>query len=147
MDVNSFKRSYYANALSIYAGVLAVLDLAWLLAFARTWDQLIPSALLLVTFAILAWRARRSGVVIQSGDKLVVRETNWTHTLPRNRVERFSVEAGRLTFRPLSGNFLVAELRDGRSRAFKDVNARPTDAGQRDLEAVAAALNHAWGLT
>jgi hypothetical protein len=102
---------------------------------------------LLVAFAVIAWRSRRSGVVIQTRASLVVRETSWTHRLSRTQVKRFGVEAGRLNWRPLNGNFLVAELQDGRLRAFKDVNTPGSDAGRVDLEAIAAALNAAWRLT
>jgi hypothetical protein len=79
--LNTFERTQYRKSLAIYAGVLAGLELAWLLAFARTVDQLLPAGLLFALFAVGAWRASRSGVVIQTGDKLVVRETSWTHGL------------------------------------------------------------------
>lgn len=143
--LNSFKRSQYAKPVAVYAGVLAGLDLVWLLAFARASDQLIAAGLGLVLFAVAAWRAQRSGVVIQRSDRVVVREIGWTHRLLRTRVKRFTVEAGRLSWR-VGGNFLVAETTDGRLRSFRDFNAPPTDAGRSDLNSVAMALNTAWHL-
>jgi hypothetical protein len=145
--LNTFERTQYRKSLAIYAGVLAGLELAWLLAFARTVDQLLPAGLLFAAFAVVAWRARRSGVVIQTDDKLVVLETSWTHRLSRDSVQRFTAEVGRLRFPPTSASFLVAELHDGRLRTYKDFNAPANDAGVRDIEGVAAALNAAWHLS
>ena len=144
--LNTFKRSQYGKFQAKAVGVLAVLDLAWLLAFARTTDQLGPAGFLLVSFAIISWRAWRSGVVIQNEERLTVRGTNWTHKLAKRDVSHFAAESGPVWPRPFSGTFLVAELSDGRLRAFKDFNDPITDVGQHDMEQVAAALNSAWHL-
>lgn len=144
--LNTFKRSQYGKFVAKWAGALAVLDLAWLLAFARTTDQLVPAGFLLIGFAFMSWRAWRSGTVIQTEERLIVRGNSWTYKLAKRDVTHFTAESGPVWPRPFSGTFLVAELSDGRLRAFKDFNGPISDAGQHDIEQVAVALNSAWHL-
>ena len=72
--------------------VLSFLSLAFLLIFAHYVQM--GYAVLTVVFAVAAWRARRSCVVIQTENNLIVREIQWTHRIPKDRVSRFSVERG-----------------------------------------------------
>ena len=125
--------------------VLSFLSLAFLLIFAHYVQM--GYAVLTVVFAVAAWRARRSCVVIQTENNLIVREIQWTHRIPKDRVSRFSVEAGPIWPRfGRSGNFLVAEMKGGRLRGFREFNEPLGAAGERSLEGVALALNSAWGL-
>src|SRR5256886_15592683 len=109
--------------MAIFFGAFALvslLSLAFLLIFAH--DVQLGYAVLTVLFAVAAWRARRSGVVIQTENNLIVREIQWTHRIPKEQVSRFSVEAGPIWPRfGRGGEFLGAEKKGGRVGGFKGV--------------------------
>jgi hypothetical protein len=101
--------------------------------------------LVLIFCVVLGIRALRSGVIVQRGDLVIVRQTYWTYRLHRASVRRFSGESG--TIRSFGGRgrwFLAAELANGDLRAFKDFNAPNTVSGEQEIERVAAALNSSW---
>jgi len=144
--LNTFERNWYGRFIATYFGVMAGLDLAWLLAFARTADQLLPGGFLLVFFGFFAPRARKAGRLVQTDVDLRVREVAWTGRLPRDMVNWFTVESGQIRPLGVSGSFLAAELKDGRVRQFKEFSA-PSRGHQRPgIDDVAAALNSAWHL-
>jgi hypothetical protein len=105
-------------------------------------------ALVLVFCVVLVVRALRSGVIVQTGDLVIVRQTNWTHRLRRAGVRRFSAESGTVRSFGRRGRwFLAAELANGDLRAFKEFNAPQSASGEQEIELVAAALNSAWHLS
>ena len=108
-------------------------------------DRLMYSAFVAFCGVFLV-RAIRSCNVIQTEDEVLVRQLSWTHTLARASVIRFTVEVGRTWPRFRSGSFLVAELRTGKLRQFKEFSEPLGSGRERGLEQVAAALNAAWGL-
>ena len=145
-QLHRFEQRNYGRFVSIYTAISVLLILAWLAAFGRTSDQWVPAVLLAVAFAFFAWRGRESCVVIQTEHEVSVREVIWTHHLARSRVARFKAEVGSARPWPRSRALLVVELRDGGLKAFKEFSAPATDAGQQEVDRVAAALNAAWNL-
>ncbi len=144
-ELNTFKSASASRQLSIWFAAFCVLCLLGLSVVASI-ESRAGYALLALVYGLGAVRARRSGVVIQTEDKVVVRGLDWTRKVARARVSRFTVESG--SIRPLrrSASFLVAELSDGSTRALKDFNEPLGIDGEQRLEAVAAALNAAWNL-
>lgn len=95
---------------------------------------------------VLAVRSVRSCVIIQTEDRIVVRQSQWTYRLPKQSVRRFTVESGAVRYFQHGRWFLVAELANGELRAFKEFNGPMTEASEQNLNDVAAALNTAWHL-
>ena len=129
----------------MFFGVFAVSNVPAAILANSTPDTAFHCLLALVA-GLLVVRGIRSGEVIQTEDRVIVRQLQWTHSLPRAGVSRFTVESGPIWPRWRSGSFLVAELKDGRLRAFKELSEQLGGAGEHRLEEVAASLNSAWHL-
>lgn len=91
-------------------------------------------------------RALNAGVVIQTPDRIVVREVWRTRRLARDLVIRFAAEEGRVwRFAREGGWFLTAEVVGDAQCSFTEINAPANLAGQAEMERIASALNLAWG--
>jgi hypothetical protein len=131
----------------VVAGILALAALAGVVDGRSTPADRAFYALVLVFCVVVGVRALRSGVIVQTGDLVIVRQTNWTHRLGRASVRRFSAESGTVRSFGRRGRwFLAAELANGDLRAFKEFNAPNNVSGEQEIELVAAALNSSWHL-
>jgi hypothetical protein len=132
---------------AVVAGILALSALAFVVDARSTAVERGFYALVLVFCVVLEVRALRSGVIVQTGDLVIVRQTHWTYRLRRANVRRFSGESGTVRSFGARGRwFLAAELANGDLRAFKDFNAPRSASGEQEIERVAAALNSRWHL-
>jgi len=129
----------------VYFAAFGVASLAAAI-FATHLDERLTYSAFVAFCLVFGWRAIRSCQVVQTEDRTVIRQLIWTYKLPRASVSRFTVEAGPIWPRFRSGSFLAAELKDGKLRQFKEFSEPLGATGERDLEAVAAALNAAWSL-
>ncbi len=145
MILHTYKKNWYGRPLAPWLAAFCVFCILGLI-FDPDHVGALFYGLLAFLFGIGAMRSLRSGELIQTDDRLTVRGLRWTHRVSRDLVARFTIESGSLRFGPLGGSFLVAELKNGTQRPFRDFNERPGDEGIRSLEQVAAALNSAWQL-
>jgi hypothetical protein len=141
------KRDPARLGVAVVAGILAFSALAFVVdARSAALDRGFYG-LLAVFCIVIGVRAIRSGVIVQTDDLVIVRQTHWTHRLRRTSVRRFSGESGTVRSFGRRGRwFLVVELANGDLRAFKDFNAPRNVSGEQEIERVAAALNSSWHL-
>jgi hypothetical protein len=142
------KRDPLRVGVAVVAGILGLSALAYIVDARSTALQRGFFGLVLIFFVVLGIRALRSGVIVQTDDLVIVRQTHWTYRLRKAGVRRFSGESG--TVRSFGGRgrwFLAAELANGDLRAFKEFNAPNSVSGEQEIELVAAALNSAWHLS
>lgn len=146
--LNTFRRTDQANiGVAVIAAVGAVGTLAYVLFGSTTALDRVIYGVVFLAFVVVAVRAVRSCVVVQTEDQVIVRQTQWNHRLPKQSVRRFTVESGSVrTYGRRARYFLVAELVNGNPRAFKEFNGPKNEAGEHSLDEVAAALNAAWHL-
>jgi hypothetical protein len=141
------KRDPLRVGVAVVAGIWALSALAYVVDPRSTALVRGFFGLLAIFCIVIGVRALRSGVIVQTDDLVIVRQTHWTHRLRRASVRRFSGEAGTVrSFGRRSRWFLVAELANGDLRAFKDFNAPRTISGEHEIDRVAAALNTGWQL-
>lgn len=145
MILHTYKKNWYGRPLAPWLAAFCVFGIVGAI-FDPDHIGGVLYGLFAILFGVGAVRSLRSGELIQTEDRLTVRGLQWTHRLSRDSVSRFTVESGSLRFGPLSGSFLVAELKNGSLRALRDFNERPGDDGISRLEQVAEALNSAWHL-
>ena len=141
------KRDTLRVGVAVVAGIWALSALAYVVDPRSTALVRGFFGLLIVFCVVVGVRALRSGVIVQTDDLVIVRQTHWTHRLRRASVRRFSGESGTVRSFGRRGRwFLVAELANGDPRTFKDFNAPRTVLGEQEIEIVAAALNSSWHL-
>jgi hypothetical protein len=143
--LHRYKKNWYGRGFAIWLAVFSALGVGGAI-FDQDFAGRVLYGVFAVVFAVGAYRSLRSGDLIQTEDRLIVRGVQWTHRLGRDSVRRFTVESGSLRFLLLSGSFLVAEQENGNLRPLRDFNERPGAEGIGQLEDVAAALNASWNL-
>lgn len=110
--------------------------------FGATSETRIEGTAVLLIFVLLGVRASRTGSLLQSDDRLIVRTLARTYRLMRSEVEAFAVESGDV--RPYSRKpraFIVVRLANGHRASFKAING-----DDLELARLGEQLNARWSL-
>src|ERR1700693_651711 len=93
--LHTYQRRDQANiGVAVIAAVGAFGTLVYVVVGATTTLNRVGYGVRFLAFVVLAARALRSCVVVQTEDQVIVRQTQWTHRLLKQSVRRFSVESG-----------------------------------------------------